>query len=76
MWDKTTKLSVKECGICGPKSKIIQTELPYVISYLAAELACMNVKMEFKFNQKDTEKSETIEYDSVNNTEFVEHNKD
>ena len=27
--------------------------MPYVMIYLAAELACMNVKMEFKFDQND-----------------------
>ena len=63
---------MKECGNCGPKSKVIKTELPYVITYLAAELACMNVKMEFKFNEKDIERDCRLENDLVPKTEIHE----
>jgi DNA-directed RNA polymerase I subunit RPA2 len=42
-----------ECHACGPNSKIVSSDMPYVIKYLAAELACMNVKMDFKFDKKD-----------------------
>ena len=52
-WDKTSSTTVAECGLCGPKAKIVKTDMPYVMIYLAAELACMNVKMEFKFDQND-----------------------
>ena len=64
-WDKTTSTVVAECGLCGPKAKIVKTDMPYVMIYLAAELACMNVKMEFKFNENDTRR----DYQIVDNTE-------
>ena len=70
-FDKTNKLTVKECGICGPKTKVIKTELPYVMTYLASELACMNVKMEFKFEQKDIERDCILESDKITKTEII-----
>ena len=42
-----------ECRICGPEAKTLLTDLPYVVKYLAAELAGMNVKLDFKFAKED-----------------------
>ena len=67
-WDKTTSTVVAECGLCGPKTKIVKTDMPYVMIYLAAELACMNVKMEFKFNENDTRR----DYQIVDNTKSAD----
>ena len=39
--------------------------MPYKMIYLTAELACMNVKMEFKFNENDTRR----DYQIIDNTE-------
>lgn len=54
--DKNWKLMSNgkwECRICGPEAKTLLTDLPYVVKYLAAELAGMNVKLDFKFAKED-----------------------
>ena len=50
-----------ECAACGPDAKLVITDMPYVIKYLSAELACMNVKMNFKFKETDMKKDCVIE---------------
>ena len=44
--------------------------MPYKMIYLTAELACMNVKMEFKFDQKDIERDCILESDKITKTEI------
>ena len=51
-----------ECRICGPEAKTLLTDLPYVVKYLAAELAGMNVKLDFKFAKEDkTARTEVLD---------------
>ena len=52
---KRTVAETYECTACGPDAKLVLTDMPYVIKYLNAELACMNVKMDFKFKTKDVQ---------------------
>lgn len=60
-FDTTNKMDVYECGSCGPETQVIKTEMPFVMVYLAAELACMNVKMQFNFSEKENERINVIE---------------
>jgi len=52
-YKETNQVDRYECQSCGPSAKLIVTDMPYVIKYLSAELACMNVKINFKFDPKD-----------------------
>ena len=65
-YDKTHKSEVYECGSCGPETQVIKTEMPFVMVYLAAELACMNVKMQFNFSEKENERINVIEWIKLN----------
>lgn len=36
------------CRVCGPDVEVRLVNIPYVLRYLVAELAAMNIKLEFK----------------------------
>merc|ERR1711920_584879 len=36
------------CKVCGPQAEVRRVNIPFVLRYLVAELAAMNVKLDFR----------------------------